>query len=411
MTPPTAKPTRTPGESAMTRPFEGIKIIDITHVLAGPFAAYQLAVLGADVIKVEHPLECDQSRHNGPDRELNRRNMGTGFMTQGSNKRSITLDLKQPRGREILKRLVKDADVMVENYRPGAFTALGIGYEDMKKINPRLIYCSMTAFGQDGPRGSQTAYDHAIQALSGVMAATGTPETNPIKVGTPVIDYATGTMGAFAIASALFQRERTGKGQYIDSAMLDVALMMQASHVTGYMYNGKKSKPSGNRHNLASSSCYETKDGLLMLAASNRGQHKRLFDTLGYPEMGNKDYDYREDNYDAEAALLRKVLAEKTAAEWEDHLQAHHVPAGRVRPMDQALKDPQLESRKILHRHESVPGTDKPVTVPMCAFKFAHGGPSIERPPARLGEHNEEILQSLGYTKADIEALRADGVI
>ena len=157
----------------MTRPFEGIKVIDVTHVLAGPFAAYQLAVLGADVIKVEHPDECDQSRETGSDRALNRQKMGLGFMTQGSNKRSVTLDLKQERGREILKRLVKDADVMVENYRPGAFPALGIGYEDMKKINPRLIYCSMTAFGQEGPRGNQTAYDHAIQALSGVMAATG----------------------------------------------------------------------------------------------------------------------------------------------------------------------------------------------------------------------------------------------
>ncbi|MEM9684982.1 MAG: CoA transferase, partial [Pseudomonadota bacterium] len=261
----------------MTRPFEGIKIIDVTHVLAGPFAAYQLAVLGADVIKVEHPDDCDQSRQTGADRDLNRRLMGTGFLTQASNKKSITLDLKQERGREILKRLVKDADVMVENYRPGAFAALGIGYEDMKAINPSLIYCSITAFGQDGPRGTQTAYDHAIQALSGVMAATGTPDVNPIKVGTPVIDYATGTMGAFAISSALFQREKTGKGQYIDSSMLDVALMMMASHITGYMYSGKPPKPTGNRHHQASSTLYDTKDGLLMLAASNRGQHKRLF--------------------------------------------------------------------------------------------------------------------------------------
>ena len=395
----------------MTRPFEGIKIIDVTHVLAGPFAAYQLAVLGADVIKVEHPVDCDQSRQTGFDRELNRRNMGTGFMTQGSNKKSITLDLKQERGREILKQLVKDADVMVENYRPGAFPALGIGYEDMKKINPRLIYCSMTAFGQDGPRGNMTAYDHAIQALSGVMATTGTPEVHPIKVGTPVIDYATGTMGAFALASALFQRERTGKGQYIDSSMLDVAMMMLASNITGHMYTGKTPQPHGNQHQYASNSCYETKDGLLMLAASNRGQHKRLFAALGRPDLGDKDYEYRQENFESEAAVLRKILSERTAAEWEEFLQARHVPAGRVRPMDQALKDPQFETRKILHRHERVPGADKPVTVPMCAFKFAHGGPSIETPPPQLGQHNEEILQGLGYTKADIAALRADGII
>lgn len=395
----------------MTRPFEGIKIIDVTHVLAGPFAAYQLAVLGADVIKVEHPVECDQSRQTGYDRELNRRNMGTGFMTQGSNKRSVTLDLKQERGRTILKQLVKDADIMVENYRPGAFPALGIGYEDMKKINPRLIYCSMTAFGQDGPRGNQTAYDHAIQALSGVMATTGTPEVHPLKIGTQVIDYATGTMGAFALASALFQRERTGKGQYIDSSMLDVALMMLASNITGHLYTGKTPKPSGNRHPYASNSCYETKDGLLMLAASNQGQYNRLYSALGRPDLGGKDNEYREDNHEVEAAELRKIMAERTADEWEDFLQSRHVPAGRVRKMDEALKDPQLETRDILHRHDRVPGTDKPVTVPMCAFKLEHGGASIETPPPQLGEHNEEILRGLGYTKADIDALRADGVV
>ena len=215
------------------RPFEGIRIIDITHVLAGPFAAYQLALLGADVIKVEPPDDPDQSRDSGPDLALNRANMGSYFLTQGSNKRAITLDLKQKAGQEVLKKLVAGADVLVENFRPGAFEALGLGWEALSAINPRLIYCSMSAFGQEGPRGVQTAYDHVIQATSGIMAATGTPEVNPMKFGAPAIDYATGTMGAFALSAALFQRERTGRGQRIDLAMLDVALLMQASHVTG----------------------------------------------------------------------------------------------------------------------------------------------------------------------------------
>ena len=220
------------------RPYEGIKIIDITHVLAGPFAAYQLALLGADVIKVEHPKDYDQSRDSGGDRALNEQRMGTGFLTQASNKRAITLDLKKPKGREILKKLVKDADVLVENWRSGAFPALGLGWDDLRPINPRLIYCSMTAFGQDGPRGAQTAYDQLIQATSGMMAMTGTPDVNPIKTGAPVIDYATGTMCAFAISSALFLRERTGQGQYIDSAMLDVSLMLMGSHITSYFRTG-----------------------------------------------------------------------------------------------------------------------------------------------------------------------------
>src|SRR5437588_3087089 len=206
-------------EPVMTRPFEGIRIIDITHVLAGPFAAYQLAVLGADVIKVEHPDEPDQSRGTGTDKALNRRNMGTGFLTQASNKRSITLDLKAERDRAILKKLVATADVFVENYRPGAMEALGLGYEELSAINPRLIYASFSAFGQTGPRREQTAYDHVIQATSGIMAMTGTEEVHPIKFGSPAIDYATGMTGAFPLVSALFQRERTERGQRLDMAM------------------------------------------------------------------------------------------------------------------------------------------------------------------------------------------------
>src|SRR4029078_3105369 len=220
-------------------------IIDITHVLAGPFAAYQLAVLGADVIKVEHPDDPDQSGGSGTDWALNRGLMGTGFLTQGSNKRSIALDLKQEQGREVLKKLVAGADVLVENYRPGALAALGLGYEAMSAINPRLVYCSISAFGQDGPRREQTAYDHVIQATSGIMASTGTEEVNPIKIGAPAIDYATGTMGAFALSAALFQREKTGKGQRIDMAMFGVAMMLQSSLLTGYSWNGSEAQGKG----------------------------------------------------------------------------------------------------------------------------------------------------------------------
>ena len=395
----------------MTRPFEGIKVIDITHVLAGPFAAYQLALLGADVIKVEDPGDPDQSRGTGSDRALNRRLMGTGFLTQASNKRSITLDLKTERGREILKKLVATADVMVENYRPGAFKALGLGYEDMIKINPRLIYASMTAFGQDGPRGTMTAYDHVIQSTSGIMAATGTKEVNPIKIGAPAIDYATGTTGAFALAAALFQRERTGKGQYIDMAMLDVALMLQASHVTGYLRTGKDPKPPGNAHLFASNSCYETKDGLLMLGASNRRQHKRIWAALGRPELGDKDNEYREDHRADEAAILRELLMTKTAAEWETFFQTRHVPASRVRPMADALADPHLGHRGVLHRSEGAPGVDGAFTVPMMAFKLAHGGARVDSPPPELGAHTAEVLRSLGYGDKEIAAFREEKVI
>jgi len=391
----------------MTRPFEGIRIIDITHVLAGPFAAYQLAVLGADVIKVEHPDEPDQSREGGTDRALNRRNMGTSFLTQGSNKRSITLDLKQEAGREILKRLVKGADVLVENYRPGAFAALGLGYEALSAINPRLIYCSISAFGQDGVRREQTAYDHVIQATSGIMASTGTEEVNPIKIGAPAVDYATGTMGAFALAAALFQRERTGKGQHIDLAMLGVAMMLQASLMTGYFRNGTEPKPHGNKQPFATNSAYEAKEGMVMIGASNIRQQARFWRAVERADMIKTDNEARIADRDREAAIIADIIRTKTADEWEAYFQARHVPAARVRTMAEALADPHFATRRVFHKFDSAPGIDGPLGVPLAAFKFAHGGPSIEHPPREMGADTEPVLQELGYRSDEIAGFRA----
>jgi crotonobetainyl-CoA:carnitine CoA-transferase CaiB-like acyl-CoA transferase len=381
------------------RPFEGIRVIDITHVLAGPFAAYQLAVLGADVIKVEHPNDPDQSRGVGTDKELNRKKMGTAFLTQASNKRSITLDLKQEKDREILKKLVATADIFVENYRPGAFEALGLGYEALAKINPKLIYASFSAFGQKGPRGPQTAYDHVIQATSGIMAMTGTPEVNPVKFGSPAVDYATGMTGAFALSAALYQRERTGKGQRIDMAMLDVAMILMSSHLTGYLRNGVHPKPSGNRHPHATNSAYATKDGMVMLGASNLRQQRRLWTLLERPDMIKKTNDERDADREREAALLTEIMRTRTADKWEAFLQARHVPAARVRSMGEAVADPQLASRGIIHRHQGGAGIEGKFGVPLAAFTFAHGGPRIDAPPPTLGQHNGEILKELGVER------------
>ena len=378
------------------RPFEGIRVIDVTHVLAGPFAAYQLAVLGADVIKVDDPNDPDQSRSSGTDKELNRRQMGTGFLTQASNKRAITLDLKTERGRAILKELVKTADVFVENYRPGAFEALGLGYEDLSKINPCLIYASFSAFGQKGPRGQQTAYDHVIQATSGIMAMTGTPEANPIKFGSPAIDYATGMTGAFALSAALFQREKTGKGQRIDMAMLDVAMILMSSHLTGYLRNGVHPKPHGNRHPHATNGAFQTKDGIVMLGASNVRQQKRLWTLLDRPDMIKQTNDERDADHAREIAVLEEIMLTRTADEWEAFLQARHVPACRVRTMGEAVADPQILARGIIHKHDGATGVEGAFAVPLAAFTFAHGGPRIDTAPPGLGEHNDEIFAELG---------------
>jgi len=378
------------------RPFEGIRVIDVTHVLAGPFATYQLAVLGADVIKVEHPDDPDQSRGVGADKELNRRKMGTSFLTQASNKRSIALDLKLEKDREVLKKLVATADVFVENYRPGAFEALGLGYEALAAINPRLIYASFSAFGQSGPRATQTAYDHVIQATSGIMAMTGTKDVHPIKFGTPAVDYATGTTGAFALAAALFQRERTGKGQRIDMAMLDVAMILMSSHLTGYLCNGAHPKPHGNSHPHATNSAYATKSGMVMLGASNLRQQRRLWTVLGRPDMIKRSNDERDADQDREVAVLTEIMTTRPADEWEDFLQARHVPAARVRTMGEALADPQIATRGLIHRHARAAGIEGELAVPLAAFTFAHDGPRIDTPPPMLGQHNEEIFAELG---------------
>jgi crotonobetainyl-CoA:carnitine CoA-transferase CaiB-like acyl-CoA transferase len=395
------------------RPFEGVKILDCTHVLAGPFAAYQLAVLGADVIKVEDPNEPDQSRESGADMALNKKRMGTGFLTQGSNKRSIGLNLKTEDGRKALKRLVKDwADVLVENYRPGAFKSLGLGYEDLSRLNPKLVYASMTAFGQDGPRGNQTAYDHAIQATAGITATTGTETSGPIKVGAPIIDYSVGTTGAFAISAALYQTLRTGKGQHIDMAMLDVALILQASHITDYFHSGHTTKRAGNRMRFPESSMQQASDGLVQLAASNARQHQRFYNAIGEPgEAERHSLDDRHARYEEKQSMIAKKMKEKTAQQWEDYLQSQHVPATRVRELKETLQDPQLKHRGVLHRHENVPGVGKPVTVPLCGFKFAHDGASIERPPPQLGQHTDEVLESVGYGTAEIAAMRKGGAV
>jgi crotonobetainyl-CoA:carnitine CoA-transferase CaiB-like acyl-CoA transferase len=380
------------------QPFEGIRVIDVTHVLAGPFATYQLALLGADVIKVEHPDDPDQSRLSGTDKELNRRNMGTAYLTQASNKRSITLDLKQASDRDILKKLVLTADVFVENYRPGAFEALGLGYDALAAINPRLIYASFSAFGQHGPRGEQTAYDHVIQATSGIMAMTGTPEVNPVKFGSPAVDYATGMTGAFALSAALFQRARTGKGQRIDMAMLDVAMTLMSSHLAGYLRNGVHPKPSGNRNPHATNSAYQTKDGLVMLGASNLRQQRRLWTLLERPDMIKKTNEERDADRAREAQVLSELMLMRTADEWETFLQARHVPAARVRTMAEAVADPHLASRRIIHRHAGGNGVEGDFGVPLAAFTFAHDGPRIDTPPPALGQHNEAIFRELGVS-------------
>jgi crotonobetainyl-CoA:carnitine CoA-transferase CaiB-like acyl-CoA transferase len=393
------------------RPFEGLRVLDLTHVLAGPFSTYLLALLGADTIKIEAPSEPDEVRGRGSVPSLNSELMGTNYLTQNSNKRAITLNLKSEKGREILRRLTSTADVFVENYRTGALASLGFGYDEVCILNPRIIYCSMTGFGQQGPRSSVNAYDNVIQAASGLMSLTGTSEVSPLKTGAAIIDYASGLNAAFAISSALFRRERTGEGTHIDCSMIDTALSLMASQVTAASTapNTVKPKPLGNDQKEAGLCCYPTADGLLMLGAFNRRQHERLWQAFDRPDFATKS------NWEEMAEFgpvmrqeLSRLLAEKTASEWESFFHELGIPAERVRTIAEALTIADTEEHPFTSPIEV---HEKTMRVPAYPFHFSADGPQITSPPPRMGQHTREVLLELGYTDSEIQSLAAEGVI
>jgi crotonobetainyl-CoA:carnitine CoA-transferase CaiB-like acyl-CoA transferase len=346
------------------------------------------------------------SRDGGTDAGLCEIGMGTTFLTQGSNKRAIALDLKSEHDRATLRELVATADVFVENYRPGAFDALGLGYEDLAAINDQLIYASFSAYGSTGERRNQTAYDPVIQASCGMMAATGTSEVSPLKVGSPVIDYATGLSGAFAIASALFQRTHTGRGQRIDMAMLDVALILMSAQVTGFTINGIHPAPNANRSRplasrpSATNDTYQTRSGTLMLGAANPRQERKLWVLLGREDLLDEDLDV-DVQYVRAVEALTEVMLSRTADEWEQHLQDHGVPAARVRTLSEALLDPHVRGRQVFTEQQA-DGVEGTFMVPVAAFDFAHDGPRVTSRPPTVGQHTDEILRELASLRGAV---------
>lgn len=403
-----SSPNSTPSKPKV---LEGIRVLDLTHVLAGPFGSYQLAVMGAEVIKIEAPDEPDQARFQGSDPDLNDEGMGTAYLAQASNKQSITLNLKSDAGRKILRELVLTADILVENYRPGALDALGLGYANLAALKPELIYCSISAFGSTGPKRELTAYDGVIQAWSGMMAMTGEPGSSPVKCGAPVVDYATGTTAAVAILAALLHRKNCGRGQFVEVAMSDVALILCSSHLTGHLWNGWHPEQKGNRYPFATIGCYQAADAPLMISASNLRQQRKLWEVLERPDLIKTSNRERIGAHGAESEALRKIIATMPVEHWERLFHAARVPASRVQRMEAMLADEHTKSRRVLHQFDRSAGALNGLTVPVAGFRLGACEMGVSTIPQAAGAQNEHVLKSLGYSNKDIEGMRADGVI
>lgn len=394
----------------------GVRVLDLTNVLAGPFCAYQLALMGADVIKVEVPGEGDLARQLGADAALNARHMGASFLAQNAGKKSLTLNLKSEQGKAVLHRLVKTADVLVENFRPGVMDRLGLSHDALSASNPTLIYCAISGFGQQGPLKKTPAYDQIIQGLSGMMSITGSQDTGPLRVGYPVADTLAGMTAAFAISSALVRRLSSGEGAFIDVSMLDAALTSMGWVVSNYLIAGVEPSAHGNDNfTAAPSGTFRAQDGMLNIAANKQEQFVALMETLDLQSLvADPRFAGREDRKRNRAALtllLEERLKTRTCAEWEVLFTKIGIPSGAVLTVPQALALPQIKHRELLKTFDEAPGLDKPLTVARCGFKLSGGDPDVTMPPPVLGQHTDEILHSLGYTPAEVAALRQEGAV
>lgn len=404
--------TETAGRDT-SRPLSGVKVLDLTNVLAGPFACHQLAHLGAEVIKVETVGRGDLARNLGADPALSAKGMGISFLAQNPGKASMTLNLKDPRGKRVLKQLVAQSDVLVENFRPGVMARLGLGYETLRDENQHLIYCAISGFGQNGPWADRPAYDQIVQGASGVMSITGDAESAPLRVGYPLADTVGGLTAAMAITAALNADER---GAFIDVSMLEAVLATMGWVVSNYLIGGVTPQANGNENpTSAPSGTFQCADGLLNIAANKDEQWIILAKHLGRDDLLEKPaYATREDRKTNRLRLraeLETVLTTGNAPDWARELNALGVPAGAVMSVPGILAHSQIADRQFLRRFEDVPGVGQPVDLMSIGALFNGQRPSVAAPPAELGADTRDILASLGYSSEAIGTLSAEGVI
>ena len=393
---------------------QGIRVLDLTNVLAGPFATVHLALLGAEVIKIENPRGGDLARKLGNVPELNKKLMGTSFLAQNANKKSFTLNLKGEKAKEIFRKLVKTSDVLVENFRPGVMERLGLSYKSLSEINPRLVYCAISGFGQTGPDAFKPAYDQIIQGLSGVMAINGDERLNPLRAGFPVCDTVGGLNAAFAILAALYHRERAGEGQFIDVAMLDSIMPLMGWVAANLLIGGKQPVLMGNDNfTAAPSGTFKTKDGYINIAANKQEQWEDLTDILGVPELKEdqrfKERDTRKANRKLLTPLLEVKLKEKETLYWVEALNKKGIPSGEILSLEEALNAPQ-----VVHR-ETIKAVKTPDIGELKLFnltaKFEKTPAAIDSPPPKLSQHTNELLEEIGYSKDEIKEFKEKRII
>lgn len=394
-------------------PLTGIRVLDLTNVLAGPFCCHQLAHMGAEVIKVEAPGRGDLARQLGADPDLNARGMGVSFLAQNAGKKSVTANLKHPEGRALFLRLVETADVVVENFRPGVMKRLDLDYPVLKTVRPDLVYCAISGFGQDGPWVHRPAYDQIIQGASGVMSITGDADSAPLRVGYPIADTVGGMTAAFAIAAALNAPER---GAFIDVSMLEAVLATMGWVVSNHLIAGVEPAANGNENvTSAPSGTFRAGGGPLNIAANKDEQWEALARHLGRGDLlAHPDYATREDrkaNRHALRAELETVLVTRPARDWARELNRIGVPAGAVLSVPEVLAAPQVADRGLLARFEDVPGVGRDIAVVSAGFKLDGRAPRVSTPPPELGQDAAEIWGALGLGADDLARLRADGAI
>ena len=388
-------------------------VLDITHVMAGPFCTYILRLLGADVIKVERLGEGDVLRHYDPRPEFEA--MAPPFQAINAGKQSIAIDLKRPEGIALARRLAAKADIVVENFRPGVLDRLGLGYADCRALNPDVIYCSLTGFGQTGPMRDNPAYDHIVQAICGVMSLTGDPQGEPSKVGFPLVDSFTGYAGALAVVSAALKRARFGGGEYIDLAMLDSTLLLMISMVGPYLIAGDVPRRVGNRgfNPSPTAATFAAADGPLLLGANTQKQYESMCQVLDAPGLVQDarfaSPETRIENASALLEALHPLFARRSAAVWEKAFNAVGVPAAAIRTIPEIADDPHIAHRGALSgftRPDGQPGRT-------VNLGFALGRPEDGEltPPPRIGEHSAAILARLGLSDQEIAQLQQERII